>query len=84
MDVGGRAMQEQLAEGWGEGVIIDNLLFCLSPHPRLWLPASLYLPHPWGRGLLPEGEGIAPIIKVRRFMSSMSSETQFVLIIRAL
>ena len=39
-------------EGWGEGI---NLT--LSPHPRLWLPASPYLLLPCSRNLLPRGEG---------------------------
>jgi len=48
--------------------MINNSLFFISPHP----------------GLLPEGEGMAPIIELREFMSLMSSITLFVLVIRVL
>jgi len=44
-------------EGWGEGIIIDNSLFYLPPHPNL----------------LPEGEGIAPSMNLCDLMSSVFS-----------
>ena len=56
--------------------MINNSLFFISPHPRIRSGA--------GSGLLPEGEGMAPIIELREFMSLMSSITLFVLGIRVL
>ena len=43
---------------YSEGVVRGDVLFYLSPHPNL----------------LPEGEGIAPMMQLRDFMSSTSSD----------
>ncbi len=56
--------------------MINNSLFFISPHPRIRSGAV--------SGLLLEGEGMAPIIKLREFMSLMSSITPLVLVIRVL
>ena len=45
-------MPGAIVEGRGEGWQRNS-----GPHPRLWLPASLYRLHPCSRVLLPQGEG---------------------------